>query len=1136
MKKFLLTFIVTVLASWGLMAETVTFQTNSSTISNQSSWIINNDLTGKAPSSGTLKSSYLQIIQNKTLTIEGKDGVTITKIVYNATSGTDYKFKIEDSFKPASTTSNSVASSTFTWTGSSKSVEYTRSTGKQTRIASIEITYTKESGGDPSLKDAGLSFPQAEYTVVMGEDFEKPTLTKVTDAAAVYSSTVESVATVNPSTGVVTIVGKGTTTIKAHTPKTETYNEGEASYTLTVTGPVTTYYKIEDLASVTDGDYIIAYTNANNSYYMGYIESGNKYASAKTDGVFDATAGTVTVQSDYAVTITKLANGHYTLNTVKGYLKSTSKGSMSYSTSPAEWTISFTDGVVSMKPVDQSFGLYCNPSSSRFNTYNKETSSNVYDIILYGPAAVKTDWEPALENMSLTIGENKSVNLGSAHPSNISYQVAPADVASVDDNGTVTALKAGNATITLTWGDEPRYNPGTTSFNLTVSKKTYHFPVATVSVEKGKTLSILPNNGPQNITYASADENIFTVSEAGVITGVAVGNANVNVSWTEDDNFLSGNATVAVTVKEPQQAGSVGFSRDAIRGIVGYPVSWQVAHVTGDGAVTYSASPAGIVTLDAATGEINSVNAEGTVTITATMAETEAYTGATASYTITVEKNPEAVNLSGGTATFDFSQENAYGMYTYNSSTTGDTADALGNMESDRTDNKQAVTSITEGAVTLGIEGNYRLFDDYWNNDGIHHYELRMYGGNPALTLTFTGNGSKIKSITFADADARSFYNYSTDGSNAVGVVDGKTTKFTYATPVSDAVFTLSTSEARVETATITVELEGSGNKIQPALEFVYDVINITAGGSFDDMCVGETGIDNSLIEYSVDEGTANPDYLIIGSGEEFSAEFYTPGVYTVRATYTGNATSVAGQAVMRVNVFPKLTLESEEALEKGFNTSANAYAIVPHGSEKDVTIAGVPLTVKLYKGNSEHNGILNVADESHTVVMKYADKNEFTSPEQTLHVVVRPATPEITEDNKLTVASGHSIYYRKADDMANAPYKAESTEVLAFDLTGWTQYTADGIAKPTVKTYYKGIAVNDGHAMTAANKNVAGNEMSFIIDPAGVITGIENVAVDGSEAPVRYYNLQGVQLPAAPAAGFYLEVQGSRATKRLAR
>ncbi|MGM9822226.1 MAG: Ig domain-containing protein, partial [Muribaculaceae bacterium] len=921
----------------------------------------------------------------------------------------------------------------------------------------------------------------------------------------------------------------------AHTPKTETYNEGEASYTLTVTGPVTTYYKIEDLASVTDGDYIIAYTNPKNSYYMGYIESGNKYASAKTDGVFDATAGTVTVQSDYAVTITKLANGHYTLNTVKGYLLSTSKGSMSYTTSPAEWTISFTDGVVSMKPVGESFGLYCNPSYSRFNTYDK-TSSSVYDIILYGPAAVKTDWEPALENMSLTIGENKSVNLGSAHPSNISYLVTPADVASVDDNGLVTALKAGNATITLTWGDEPRYNSGTTSFNLTVSKKTYHFPVATVSVEKGKTLSILPDNGPQNITYASADENIFTVSEAGVITGVAVGNANVNVSWTEDDNFLSGNATVAVTVKEPQQAGSVGFSREAIRGIVSYPVSWQVAHVTGDGAVTYSATPAGIVTLDAATGEITSVNAEGTVTITATMAETEAYTGATASYTITVEKNPEAVNLSGGTATFDFSQKNAYGLYTYNSSTTGETADALGKMEGNRPDNKQAVTSITEGAVTLGIEGNYRLFEDYWDKDGSYHYELRMYGGNPALTLTFTGNGSKIKSITFADDDARSFSNHSTDdGSIAEGVVDGKTTKFTYATPVSEAVYTLSTSEARVETATITVELEGSGNKIQPALAFDDDVINITAGDSFDGMCRGVTGIDNSLIEYSVDEGKEG-DSLILGENEEFSAEFYTPGVYTIRASYPGNDATVAGQAVMRVNVFPKLTVESEEALEKGFNTSKNAYAIVPHGSEKDVTIAGVPLTVKLYKGNSEHNGILNVADESHTVVMKYAGKDEFKSPEQTLHVVVRPATPEITEDNKLTVASGHSIYYRKADDMANAPYKAESTEVPAFDLTGWTQYTADGIAKPTVKTYYKGIAVNDGHAMTAANKNVAGNEMSFIIDPAGVITGIENVAVDGSEAPVRYYNLQGVQLPAAPAAGFYLEVQGSRATKRLAR
>lgn len=1090
-------------------------------------------------------------------------GKTITKVIVNASANVESSLSVTVGGKDFGTSQTLTSTqNNYTFEGSEQAgdivIKYTSSSTGRAYLRSISVTFSE--GGstpDPELADAGLSFPQAQYSANLGEYFEKPTLRKATDAAAVYSSTVESVATVNPSTGVITLVAAGTTTIKAKTVATKTHKAGEASYTLTVNDPNAPKLNlITSAAELEAAEYIIfvapkAKKVANNTNYANNRKASNIVVSSDmltvtpTDDMLKFTVGkdgdkytfkTINYSDPQGYLGTQgylgnTANKNYA--TINATIAEGRKATVTFSTTDNTATVVFANTNV------QQYFQYngTDNNNSLFSCYNGVKTDTGYEAVaIYGPAAVKTDWEPALENMSLTIGENKSVNLGSAHPSNISYQVAPADVASVDDNGTVTALKAGNATITLTWGDEPRYNSGTTSFNLTVSKKTYHFPVATVSVEKGKTLSILPNNGPQNITYASADENIFTVSEAGVITGVAVGNANVNVSWTEDDNFLSGNATVAVTVKEPQQAGSVGFSRDAIRSVVDYPVSWQVAHVTGDGAVTYSATPAGIVTLNAATGEITSVNAEGTVTITATMAETEAYTGATASYTITVEKNPEAVNLSGGTATFDFSQKNAYGMYTYNSSTTGDTADALGKMEGDRPDSNPAVTSITEGAVTLGIEGNYRLFDDYWNNDGSHHYELRMYEGNPALTLTFTGNGSKIKSITFADADARSFSNNSTDGSIAVGVVDGKTTKFTYATPVSEAVYILSTSEARVETATITVELEGE-SKAQPGMTFGENYTNLTVGSTYDGMAGGSgNGYDKSLIKYSVDEGTADSDYLIIGSGEEFIAEFYTPGVYTIRASYPGNDATVAGQAVMRVNVFPKLTVESEEALEKGFNTSENAYAIVPHGSEKDVTIAGVPLTVKLYKGNSEHNGILNVADESHTVVMKYAGKDEFKSPEQTLHVVVRPATPEITEDNKLTVASGHSIYYRKADDMANAPYKAESTEVPAFDLTGWTQYTADGIAKPTVKTYYKGIAVNDGHAMTAANKNVAGNEMSFIIDPAGVITGIENVAVDGSEAPVRYYNLQGVQLPAAPAAGFYLEVQGSRATKRLAR
>ena len=136
------------------------------------------------------------------------------------------------------TLTTSSATYEFTGTSSGKIEIALQASAKQIVFTSFSVTY--EDGGstsDPELADAGLSFPQAQYSANLGEGFEKPTLKKDTDAEAVYSSTVESVATVNPSTGVITLVAAGTTTIKANTVATKTHKAGEASYTLTVNDP-----------------------------------------------------------------------------------------------------------------------------------------------------------------------------------------------------------------------------------------------------------------------------------------------------------------------------------------------------------------------------------------------------------------------------------------------------------------------------------------------------------------------------------------------------------------------------------------------------------------------------------------------------------------------------------------------------------------------------------------------------------------------------------------------------------------------------------------------------------------------------------------------------------------------------------
>jgi len=157
-----------------------------------------------------------------------KSAYTLTKIelTFGGSDGTNAISTDKDTYSDG------------TWEGSESEVTFTigGTTGNR-RIASIKVTW--EEGGS-TLQEAGLSFGNTtSFEVDQNSDgtfpaFQAPTLTKATDAEVTYSSSKESVATVNAETGAVTIVGCGETTITAQAKATETYKAGHASYTLKV--------------------------------------------------------------------------------------------------------------------------------------------------------------------------------------------------------------------------------------------------------------------------------------------------------------------------------------------------------------------------------------------------------------------------------------------------------------------------------------------------------------------------------------------------------------------------------------------------------------------------------------------------------------------------------------------------------------------------------------------------------------------------------------------------------------------------------------------------------------------------------------------------------------------------------------
>lgn len=145
---------------------------------------------------------------------------------------------------------------TITWSSDNDKVATVdAATGIVTGVAAGKANITAKFAGDDTYKTSkasyeiivkgapSLSFPQTSYTVEMSDVFSTPKLEGLPEGVTpAYTSSKEEVATVDATTGEVTIVGVGTTTITITSPETGIYEGATASYELNVKAAI---YKVE---------------------------------------------------------------------------------------------------------------------------------------------------------------------------------------------------------------------------------------------------------------------------------------------------------------------------------------------------------------------------------------------------------------------------------------------------------------------------------------------------------------------------------------------------------------------------------------------------------------------------------------------------------------------------------------------------------------------------------------------------------------------------------------------------------------------------------------------------------------------------------------------------------------------------
>lgn len=158
------------------------------------------------------------------------------------------------------------------------------------------------------------------------------------------------------------------------------------------------------------------------------------------------------------------------------------------------------------------------------------------------------------QTLSMVEGDSETLT-ASVAPSNatnkaVSWKSSDASVASVDNSGKVTAVKAGSATITVTTTDGSK----TATCSVTVTAKTIE--VNDVGLDKSEmemvagdsyqfTVTLKPDNASdKTLSWSSSDENVATVDNTGKVTAVSEGKVTITVKTSNPAQSASCDITV----------------------------------------------------------------------------------------------------------------------------------------------------------------------------------------------------------------------------------------------------------------------------------------------------------------------------------------------------------------------------------------------------------------------------------------------------------------------------------------------------------------------------------------------------------------------------------------------------------------
>jgi uncharacterized protein YjdB len=596
-----------------------------------------NDTTNDMPSSPT---------ENVSSNSSGSDGsshhhrsVSITGVTLNQTELQLVKGDIT-ALTATVTPSNTTQSKTITWSSSDESVATVDSSGNVTAVdgGTATITATTVNGKTAEcivtvtvpveaieLNSSQLSLIQGTTSAALTVSF---TPDNATDQSVLWSSSDESVATVD-SSGKVTAVEGGTATITATTANGKT-----ATCMVTVSVPATGISLSLSDVPVERGKTIALTATLDppdSTDAIMWATSDNRIATVDDSGnVTGISPGTATITafvgdgsisaSCQVTTVVSISNLY--LSDTELCLKKGEEYTLTAQVLPEDTTedrtVTWSSSDDSVATVDSTGKITAIGGGTAIITAQTGTHSAQCIVTVVVPV---TGISLNQTNLVLPVHTTSSaievtVSPEDATDTSVSWSSSDNSIATVDETGEVTAVSAGTATITVTTNDGGFTAQCTVTVVVPVTG--VHLDETELHLTKGDTDTLTAIISPEDatdkgVTWTSSDNSVVTVDDSGNMTAVGGGTATVTVT-TKDGGYTD---SCAVTVSVPVTGISLDRTNLTLaRGATDILIPTISPHDATDTSVSWSSSDDSIATVDE-TGKVTAVSA-GTATITAT--------------------------------------------------------------------------------------------------------------------------------------------------------------------------------------------------------------------------------------------------------------------------------------------------------------------------------------------------------------------------------------------------------------------------------------------------------------------------------------------------------------------------------------